>query len=436
MDKAMPLAVQGVGAFRAPYQEQVTTQTVSCHGCTFQSKHEVIQGDIVFLDVKHPAEGQIACSNRARVKWVQRLNTKDQGFKVAVELELPGNIWGIASPPEDWFPVHEAKSIEPVNPGRELRVVRRTEPQTVALPDTAQAPVSPLARNETAVSLWPPLAQVMVGLGEQIQAMASEAATSALVREKSRLLAEFRAQLQDEGARILESVIAASKEEFTRRTLKELNQAHESAARTTYERWNKKIELDMASAAQRLVNHGKAVGQHIDHLAAGTMTRLQREMETSRSDAVDRFLSRLRERVTPLLEDAQTALQKLATADGTFTAHSKAISARLQGQIESSVKETLAKAREEQEKRAAGVLEETAGNLLKLSQECEKAARDRLRSLISSATDYTRKALEQRSAEISRQFAAELEGYTRRYLESISESIAAIPSKTPIQSHD
>jgi len=49
IDQALPLEVQGVGALREPYQEQVSTLSISCHGCTYQTKHEVIQGEIVFL---------------------------------------------------------------------------------------------------------------------------------------------------------------------------------------------------------------------------------------------------------------------------------------------------------------------------------------------------------------------------------------------------
>jgi Skp family chaperone for outer membrane proteins len=256
--------------------------------------------------------------------------------------------------------------------------------------------------------------------------MASEAATSTLVREKGRLLAEFRVQLQNEAAKILESVVAASRQELTQRMVKELNQAHEAAAQASYERWNKKIEQDMAIAGQRLVNHGKAVSQHIDGLAAGTMARLHREMDSTRGEAADRFVSRLQERVGPLLEDAQTALQKLAASEDMFREQSEAISMRFQEQAENNVKEILAKACEEQDKRAAAVLEESARNLVKLSQECETSAQNHLRSLIASATDYT----------ISRQYAAQLEGYTRSYLESISKMIAAIPSKAAIQSRD
>src|SRR6202035_1168093 len=42
VEKAVPLVVGGVGALREPYQEEVSTLSISCHGCTYQSRHEVI----------------------------------------------------------------------------------------------------------------------------------------------------------------------------------------------------------------------------------------------------------------------------------------------------------------------------------------------------------------------------------------------------------
>src|ERR1700745_2776722 len=73
IDQAVPLVVQGVGAMREPYQEQVSTLSISCHGCTYQSKHEVIQGETVFLDVLAPTEGSSVCSSKGRVKWAQKM---------------------------------------------------------------------------------------------------------------------------------------------------------------------------------------------------------------------------------------------------------------------------------------------------------------------------------------------------------------------------
>jgi len=76
IDQAVPLAVQGLGAYREPYQEQVSTLSISCHGCAYQSKYEVIQGEVVYLDVRSSQDGSSHGSNRAKVKWVQNLGPK------------------------------------------------------------------------------------------------------------------------------------------------------------------------------------------------------------------------------------------------------------------------------------------------------------------------------------------------------------------------
>ncbi len=202
IDQTVPVAVQGLGAFREPYQEQVSTLSISCHGCAYHSKYEVIQGEVVYLDVKSPTDGSSHGSTRARVKWVQNLGAKG-GFQIAVELEVAGNIWGIASPPEDWFPLRVPIAIEPAALGRELRVVARTEPQNSGGLQVQPAPVAPaqdggsgrithLEKNDTAESPFSSLAQMMTGMGEQIQVMASKAATMALTEQKSRLLDHSR----------------------------------------------------------------------------------------------------------------------------------------------------------------------------------------------------------------------------------------------------
>src|SRR5580704_1160991 len=104
VDQAIPILVQGVGALREPFQEQVSTLSISCHGCSYQSKHEVIQGETVFLDIKPPTNGAVGYSGKARVKWAQKLAANERTYQIAVELERAGNVWGIAAPPEDWVP--------------------------------------------------------------------------------------------------------------------------------------------------------------------------------------------------------------------------------------------------------------------------------------------------------------------------------------------
>ena len=135
IEQAIPILVQGVGAMREPYQEQVSTLSISCHGCTYQSKHEVIQGETVYLDIKLPNGGSAGCSSRARVKWAQKIGARERTFQIAVELEIAGNVWGVASPPADWFPLQIPEAIEAAATGRELKVVTRKEQPMVSAPE-------------------------------------------------------------------------------------------------------------------------------------------------------------------------------------------------------------------------------------------------------------------------------------------------------------
>src|SRR6201988_2958105 len=101
--QAVPLAVTGVDALGRPFVERTSSLIINCHGCRFQSKHYVLKNMWVTLEIPHPETGQPPRQVRGRVAWIQRPKTVRQLFQVALELEIPGNVWGIGFPPEDWF---------------------------------------------------------------------------------------------------------------------------------------------------------------------------------------------------------------------------------------------------------------------------------------------------------------------------------------------
>ncbi len=436
IDRALPVAVQGVGALREPYQEQVSTLTISCHGCTYQAKHEVLQGEIVFLEVKPSKDGTTGSSSRARVKWVHRLQAPDKGYQVAVELESAGNIWEIPSPPEDWFPVQKATGNEPPAATRELRVVSRTEQKIAPAQDAGLARTSPgIEKQNTVAPQLASLAQLMAGFGEQIQIMSAEAARNALMNERSRQMDEFREQLRDEATKTMQSVIAASKEDISRQALKSLLDAHEAGARINHARWIKKIEQDLETARQHMLRQIKEVTQRIDTLAAAATERVQKNMETTRDEAMTRFVSRFREQVTPLLAEANDALQTLAASEAAFKNESRAFCAGIEKQIATGADASVAKARQDLAQTANSVAEKTTETLRRLSQNIEKAAQENLNTLLTSLGGNVTKLLEERTAEISREFSTGIETYTRNYLEQIGKSIAEIPKNTQGQSN-
>jgi hypothetical protein len=432
IEKAVPLAVQGVDAFRAPYREEVTTATISCHGCTYQMKHEVHPGEIVVLDMGQRAKGHSECSSRARVKWIQKLNTAtDPAYDVAVEFETAGNIWGIPSPPEDWFPAQGSKVLEP-NPGRELRLITRTEPQIGQSRYGGTAPAPFLKKSDATASLSPWFSDLMGGLSSQIQVTVSEIAAVTLANEKNRMLDEFRVQLQSEAAGTIERVIATSKEELARRALKELNEASETTVRTSHERLLGAIEQDLENAKQRMMIQGNELSHRADSMATVTIERLQHTLETSHTEAAARFVSRLREQVAPVLSEAKADLQKLVASQTMFKEESQAICARVTNELESGVHSRLIQTHDELDKSSAAVLNECGEKLHELSQMFEKTARDTIQILIASATGDAKKNLEERAAEISNHFTGQLEGHIRNYLEFIGDSIAEFPKKTPV----
>jgi len=101
--QAVPLQVTGVDALGRPFVERTSSLILNCHGCRYQSKHYVLKNMWVRLEIPHPEENHEPRMVRGRVAWIQRPRTVRQLFQVALELEVPGNVWGIGFPPEDWF---------------------------------------------------------------------------------------------------------------------------------------------------------------------------------------------------------------------------------------------------------------------------------------------------------------------------------------------
>jgi hypothetical protein len=233
----------------------------------------------------------------------------------------------------------------------------------------------------------------MTALRNQIKVSVCQIAATTLANERKRLLDEFRDQIQNEATGTIEHVIATSKDELARRGLKVLNEG-----------------------AQAMVT--------------GTVERLQSNLESARTEATERFVSRLRERVAPVMDEAKADLQGLVVSQTVFKEESLAIHSRVTSQLESDANARLLQTHDQLEKDSTSVAKAYNEKLLELSQTFEKITRDNTQTMIASATDDANKNLEQRAAEISRYFTDQLEGNARNYLQFIVESIAEVPEET------
>jgi hypothetical protein len=153
--QAVPITVTGVDALGQPFKERTTTVMVNCHGCKYQSKHYVPKNSMVTLEVPRPEAGQKR-TTQGRVVWVQRPRTVRELFQIGLEFEVPGNVWGIAFPPEDWFSSPYDAGIEGSTPAgaqeAKLSVAPASSPPSTTPRDHHKADAQPSAAKTPGAS--------------------------------------------------------------------------------------------------------------------------------------------------------------------------------------------------------------------------------------------------------------------------------------------
>lgn len=112
----VPITVMGMDPLGEPFRETTTTTSISCYGCKYRTKRYTAKDSTVTLEIRRPTGRYSLRIVHARVVWVQRPRHHRESFQIGLELEIPGNIWGIDSPPEDWFAVPGEETPEPLEP--------------------------------------------------------------------------------------------------------------------------------------------------------------------------------------------------------------------------------------------------------------------------------------------------------------------------------
>jgi hypothetical protein len=235
--QAVPLTVTGVDALGRPFQERTSTLIINCHGCRYQSKHYILKNMWVTFEVPHNEPGREPRTVRARVNWIQRPRTVRELFQIGVELEVSGNVWGIAFPPGDWFPFPDSSSsprlkisIPPETPQdvgeaedwsttREMPAMEAPSPRVLE-PVEDSVRVLPISGSRDAsLQLSQQVARLVAEAKQQIQSSARESANEAVAAESRMLLADLHAQLTKAAKESAAAAIAAQIEETQHETL-------------------------------------------------------------------------------------------------------------------------------------------------------------------------------------------------------------------------
>jgi hypothetical protein len=241
IEQSVHIIARGLDASRAPYQESLSTLSVSCHGCRYFSRNNVLRGDSATIEVVRGDGAGARLSVEARVLSVKPLGADEKLFDVAMELVSPQNIWGVVHPPEDWSEFAEVAG--PVENVRELRVVPRSDLRVAPEPAT----VGPTGASlQTARSTPPFLVHHAASLREQAGGDALTSDKSAACEGTQQYVRGICSRVESDAARELESLVASFAAEINRR-VQQLSDDREAAARITYERLLRKFELELAN---------------------------------------------------------------------------------------------------------------------------------------------------------------------------------------------
>src|SRR6516165_5824068 len=101
IEHPVSLMVLGTNRRGESFQEKTSAVSLNLHGCRYSSRHDYPLEGWVTLEVTG-TDGAHCSSIRARVRSILSPQTPRELCQVGVELETPGNIWGISAPPEDW----------------------------------------------------------------------------------------------------------------------------------------------------------------------------------------------------------------------------------------------------------------------------------------------------------------------------------------------
>jgi hypothetical protein len=102
VEHPVTLIVLGKNGLGQPFQEKTASVSVNLHGCRYPSRHEYPVGSWVGLQVVHSDRQARSPLIRAQVRSVHTPDSPRELFQIGVELEIPSNVWGLSTPPEDW----------------------------------------------------------------------------------------------------------------------------------------------------------------------------------------------------------------------------------------------------------------------------------------------------------------------------------------------
>lgn len=373
--QAIPVTVTGVDALGQPFRERTSTLIVNCHGFKYQSKHYVLKGTWLELEVLHPKADEPARKVRGQVTFVQRPRTAKELFQVGVEMDTPGNVWGIAFPPDDWMPFPEEGAEAAAPPAKAPAAPAApavVSPPIISAPvisapqaiprDTQLRAVPPVAAADLSGSANQQVARMLAGAQEQIQHMAREAGAAAVSREAASLLRDLNIQLKMAAEKAVEQASTGFADQLTHKALKKIEEAQATGTQELQAKWVQEFEKELSGLGQgalsKLTEAGETLRKEIAKKIATDVTAANghlgeiekrvkelREEMAAHSAMIPGLLENTKQEIGTFAEEGRSLLAKLEETARNLHAHIQAASDSAQTGWKQNLENDLAEAK-------------------------------------------------------------------------------------------
>ena len=279
--QAIPITVSGVDALGQPFKERTTTVMVNVHGCKYQSKHYVPKNSTVTLEIPRPEPSQPPRTMVGRVIWVQRPRAVRELFQIGLEFEVAGNVWGIAFPPEDWFPYPGDEELKPTVAAESAA----TQPAPAA--PAAATPVAPTAAPaEGKIHVVPPAGTV-------------QEAQLAAARQMARMVADAKETLDKSLRRGAQTAINDEMTIVRQQLDAQLHDAVERAIKVSMERVSESaVKRVVQQAAERTEAIVEEARKGTDANAAQIDAKIRQAVDSAVSQATEQAAQQAAQQAT------------------------------------------------------------------------------------------------------------------------------------------
>src|ERR1700704_204679 len=409
IDRPVPLLILGTNRRGETFQEKTSAVSVNLHGCRYPSRHDYAPESWVTLQVTG-TDGGTSPVVRARVRSVLSPQTPREFCQVGVELETPGNVWGIPAQPEDW-----QRILVPSNSGARAAaaVAPALDPSTPLSSFLGKQSAPPERRAEVTVFPGPPAAAAPAA--EVPPAKEPEATKAArVVVTLERLLQALGGRIQLAADKAVQTSLSTQLDQAVKIALAKIEDGWRANVRQTEEFSAARLaEVQNLWEKELVVYRSRAeeISRRLEALAGNsqqTLAETQKFVECFTNETAPKLHARLN--------------ASFDRAIGEFEARATQVSGRHLTQLVESTQLAAREARSHLNESIAEVhsLLSTAGG---------GVSQERVESLIDSSREQTLSRLEERLGELHTGFE-QRHDVARQRTDEIARQLESLAAET------